>query len=173
MKKLTLIFVLATAVLFGCGAEGNKGETNTGAVTAKTDGDQKRITPEEGKPIHLDANSFKKLVMNYEANPREWVFEGDKPCIVDFYADWCKPCRMIAPILEELASEYKGQINIYKVDTEAQRDLAAVFGIQSLPTVLFVPMEGKPSAQMGALDKASYKRVIEEFLLKKKSTQTN
>jgi thioredoxin len=104
--------------------------------------------------------------MDYEKNPQQWVFEGDKPAIIDFYADWCRPCRMIAPILEELAAEYDGKINVYKVDTDAQRELASVFGIESLPTVLFIPMQGKPSAQKGALSKEAYKKIIDEFLLK-------
>lgn len=172
MKKLSLILILATAVMFGCGAEGNKGATSAASSTAKTGGEDKP-TVDAGKPIHLDAASFKQLVMDYESNPREWIYEGDKPSIIDFYADWCKPCRIIAPIMEELAAEYKGKINIYKIDTEAHRDLAAVFGIQSLPTVLFVPMQGKPSAQMGAMDKAAYKQIIDDFLLKPQSTQTN
>ncbi|MBW6460198.1 MAG: thioredoxin [Bacteroidales bacterium] len=125
------------------------------------------------KPELLNATTFKQKVMNYEKYPQQWVFEGDKPAIVDFYADWCRPCRMIAPILEELAAEYDGKINIYKVDTEDQRELAAVFGITSLPTVLFIPMEGNPSAQRGALPKESYKQIIDEFLLKKDLTLTN
>jgi len=108
--------------------------------------------------------------MDYEKNTQQWIFEGDKPAIVDFYADWCRPCRMIAPILEELAVEYEGKINIYKVDTEAQRELAAVFGITSLPTVLFIPMQGNPSSQKGALPKESYKQIIDEFLLKAPAT---
>lgn len=116
---------------------------------------------------HLTKETFKLKVMDYEKNPKQWVFEGDKPCIIDFYADWCKPCKMIAPIMDELATEYAGQINIYKVDTEDQRELASVFGISSIPYVLFVPAQGQPSAQRGALPKESYKKIIDEFLLKK------
>ncbi|HPI87425.1 MAG TPA: thioredoxin domain-containing protein, partial [Bacteroidales bacterium] len=86
--------------------------------------------------------------------------------IVDFYADWCRPCRMIAPIMEELAAEYEGKIDIYKVDTDDERELAAVFGIQSLPSVLFIPMTGKPSLQKGAMSKEAYKQIIDDFLLK-------
>ena len=105
--------------------------------------------------------------MDYEKNPKTWVFEGDKPCIVDFYADWCKPCKMIAPIMDELAEEYAGKIDIYKVNTEKERELASVFGISSIPYVLFIPAQGQPSAQRGALPKESYKQIIDEFLLKK------
>lgn len=123
------------------------------------------------KPEHLTVETFKKLVYNYEANPDEWVFEGDKPCVVDFYADWCKPCKLIAPIMEELANEYEGKVNIYKINTEQQRELSRVFGIRSIPTVLFVPMKGKPQMSQGALPKESFKQAIDEFLLEKKADQ--
>jgi thioredoxin len=106
--------------------------------------------------------------MNYEKNPKQWIFEGDKPCIVDFYADWCKPCKMIAPIMEELAVKYDGQINIYKVNVDKEKELANVFGINSIPYVMFVGMQGEPSVQRGALPKEEYDRIIREFLLKKK-----
>ncbi len=97
----------------------------------------------------LSKEDFLVKVMNYEKNPTEWVFEGDKPCLIDFYADWCAPCRITSPILEELAKEYGNKIDIYKIDTEKERELAAVFGIQSIPSFLFVPMEGKPTMSSG------------------------
>ncbi|MCB2220124.1 MAG: thioredoxin [Bacteroidetes bacterium] len=123
---------------------------------------------EKVKPEHLTVETFKEKVFDYETNSDQWVFEGDKPCIVDFYADWCKPCKLIAPIMEELAEEYKGQVNIYKVNTEEQRELSRVFGIRSIPSVLFIPMEGKPQMTQGALPKETFKQVIDEFLLGKK-----
>jgi len=126
---------------------------------------------EKIKPEHLTVETFKEKVFNYEKNPEEWVFEGDKPCVVDFYADWCKPCKLIAPIMEELANEYKGEVNIYKINTEQQRELSRVFGIRSIPTVLFVPMKGKPQMSQGALPKESFKQAIDEFLLGKKKDQ--
>ncbi len=126
---------------------------------------------EKIKPEHLTVETFKEKVFNWEENPEQWVFEGDKPCIVDFYADWCKPCKLIAPIMVELANEYKGQINVYKVNTEKQRQLSQVFGIRSIPTVLFVPMEGKPQMSQGALPKESFKQAIDEFMLKKAKDQ--
>ena len=101
---------------------------------------------------HLTKATFLEKVFNYEQN-KEWKFEGDKPCLIDFYADWCGPCKMVAPILEELAEEYKGKLNIYKVDTEAEQELAATFGIRSIPSLLFVPVEGQPQMAMGALPK--------------------
>lgn len=117
------------------------------------------------KPENLTVETFKQKVFNYDKNPDNWIFEGDLPCIVDFYADWCRPCKLIAPIMEELAAEYKGKINIYKVNTEQQRELSALFGIKSIPTVLFIPMKGKPQMSAGALPKESFKQVIDEFLL--------
>ncbi len=131
------------------------------------------IAQESGavKPEHLTVETFKQKVFNYEKNPEEWKFEGDLPCIVDFYADWCKPCKLIAPIMEELAEEYKGQINVYKINTEQQRELSTVFGIRSIPTVLFIPMKGKPQMSAGALPKESFKQVIDEFLLGKKKDE--
>jgi thioredoxin len=172
MKKTGYFLILITFMFISCnGTSGSKDGNNTGNTTAReTDGGDGKAQSSTGKPEHLTAQTFKLKVMDYEKNSQQWVFEGDKPAIVDFYADWCRPCRMIAPILEELAVEYEGKINIYKVDTEAQRELAAVFGITSLPTVLFIPMQGNPSSQKGALPKESYKQIIDEFLLKAPAT---
>jgi thioredoxin len=116
-----------------------------------------------GKVMHLTTAEFKQKVFNYEVN-KEWKFSGDKPCIVDFYADWCGPCKMVAPVLEELAKEYDGKVNIYKVNTENERELAQAFGISSIPTILFVPMEGQPQAAMGALPKETFQKAIAEVL---------
>ncbi len=110
---------------------------------------------------HLTKETFKKKVFNFEEN-KEWKFEGDKPAVIDFYADWCGPCKMVAPILEELAEEYDGKIDIYKVDTEAERELSGAFGIQSIPSLLFVPVDGQPSMAKGALPKDSFKQAISD-----------
>jgi thioredoxin len=123
------------------------------------------------KPELLTEETFKQKVFNYEKYTEEWVFEGDKPAIIDFYADWCRPCRLVAPIMDELAVEYKDQIYVYKVDTEKQRELSRIFGIRSIPAVLFVPMKGKPQMSTGALPKESYKQVIDEFLLGNRKDQ--
>lgn len=113
---------------------------------------------------HLTKQTFLEKVFDYE-NKKEWEFSGERPCIIDFYADWCAPCRMVAPILEELAEEYKGKIDIFKVDTEAEQELAAVFGIRSIPSILFVPMNERPQMAAGALPKESFKQAIDEVLL--------
>ena len=117
--------------------------------------------------IHLTRAEFLTKISNYEANPTEWKYLGDKPCIIDFYASWCGPCKMIAPILEDLAKEYEGQIYIYKVDTEAEKELAAAFGIRSIPSILFCPIGEAPQMAQGALPKEAFKKAITEILLKK------
>src|SRR5210317_1779337 len=112
----------------------------------------------------LTKETFLKKVFNYEQN-KEWKFEGDKPCIIDFYADWCAPCKMVAPILEELSQEYAGKIEIFKIDTEAEQELASVFGIRSIPSILFIPKEGEPQMAAGALPKQTFQEVINKELL--------
>ena len=112
---------------------------------------------------HLTKETFKQKVFNWEAN-QEWKYEGDVPCLIDFYADWCGPCKMVAPILEELQKEYGDTLRIYKVDTEDQQELAAMFGIQSIPSLLFVPKEGQPQMAMGALTKSTFERAISDVL---------
>jgi len=119
---------------------------------------------------HLTKETFQEKVFNYEEN-KEWKFEGELPCIIDFYADWCQPCKMVAPILEELSKEYDGKINIYKVDTEDQQELAAAFGIRSIPSLLFCPMGEQPQMAQGALQKEGFKQVIEDVLLKSKKEE--
>jgi thioredoxin 1 len=114
---------------------------------------------------NLTKETFLEKVFNYEKSD-EWKFEGTLPCLIDFYADWCGPCKMVAPILEELSKEYEGKINIYKVNTESERELSSVFGIQSIPSMLFVPMNDKPQMSMGALPKSELIKVINEILLK-------
>ncbi len=120
------------------------------------------------KTIPLTIEDFAKKIMDYKSNPEVWKYLGDKPAIIDFYADWCSPCKMIAPMLEELAKEYEDEIYIYKVDTESERELAAMFGIRSIPSILFIPMEGEPQMAQGAMPKEDFQRLIEEILLNNK-----
>ena len=112
---------------------------------------------------HLSKQDFLNKVFNYEVN-KEWKYEGDKPCIIDFYADWCQPCKMVAPILEELSEEYADKLHVYKVDTEKEQELAAIFGIRSIPSMLFVPMNERPQMAVGALPKESIKQAMTEVL---------
>lgn len=112
---------------------------------------------------HLTKETFKEKVFNWEEN-KEWKYEGSVPCMIDFYADWCGPCKMVAPVLEELQKEYGENIVIYKVNTEEQQELAGLFGIQSIPSLLFVPKEGQPQMAMGALPKPTFEKAIADVL---------
>lgn len=153
INSMLILVLLSGAVFTSCGNQQKKQLITNLEVESKM------------KPINLTKADFLSKVMDYEANPDEWKYLGDKPAIVDFYADWCGPCKAIAPILEELAEEYKDDIYIYKIDTEKEEELAALFGIRSIPTLLFIPMEGQPQMAQGAMPKASLKDAIEKVLL--------
>ena len=112
---------------------------------------------------HLTKESFKEKIFNFEAN-KEWKFEGKVPAIIDFYANWCGPCKIVAPILEELQTEYGDKLTIFKVNTEEQEELSSMFGIQSIPSILFVPTEGQPQMAMGALPMDTFKSAILDVL---------
>lgn len=114
--------------------------------------------------IKLTADQFKSDIFDYTTE-KEWKYKGDRPAIIDFYADWCGPCKMVAPIMEELSDTYADKVDIYKVDTEAEQELSSVFGIRSIPSILFIPMEGTPMMQAGALTKTAFQEVIEKELL--------
>lgn len=114
--------------------------------------------------VKLTTQDFRDKIFDYETE-KDWKSKSSLPIIIDFYADWCGPCRMVAPILEELSEEYEGKLLIYKVDTEAEAQLASVFGIQSIPTFLFIPVEGDPVMQPGAFPKHVFREIIEEHLL--------
>lgn len=116
------------------------------------------------KATNITKEDFLTKVMDYKNNPTEWKYLGDKPAIIDFYASWCGPCKMMAPIMDELAAEYDGEVYIYKVDTEAEQELAQVFGIRSIPSILFIPMDGQPMMSQGAMPKAELKKIIDEKL---------
>lgn len=154
MKNL-LLTIFATSMLFtSCnGNSKNKVEKVT----------KKEKTMET---IHLTKADFITKVFDYEKNPKEWKYLGDKPAIVDFYADWCGPCKALAPTMEDLASEYKGKIYIYEINVDQEQEVAGFFGVQSIPTLLFIPMKGKPQVQMGLVPKTELKSHIDNFLLK-------
>ena len=160
MKQRILTLSFAMVMSFMVSACGNGKKEQAGEQTPA-----KATT--EVKSISITKADFLAKVANYEANPTEWIYLGDKPCIVDFYANWCGPCKRLAPILDELAKEYAGEIYIYKVDTEKERELAAVFGIRSIPTLLFCPMGENPQIAQGALPKEQLKEAIDKVLLKK------
>jgi thioredoxin 1 len=112
---------------------------------------------------HLTKDTFIEKVFDYESQ-KEWDYKGDLPCIIDFYADWCGPCKMVAPVLEEISQNYEGKVHVYKINTEEEQELASAFGIQSIPSLLFVPMDGKPQMAVGALPKESLENAMKEVL---------
>lgn len=116
------------------------------------------------KVVHITKADFLKKVYDFEKNPDEWKYLGSQPAIVDFYADWCGPCRQLSPVLDELAKEYSGKLTIYKVNVDNERGLATFFGIRSIPTLLFIPMKGKPQRSLGALSKTELKGIIKDVL---------
>lgn len=121
---------------------------------------------QESKVQHIEYDGFLKKIWDFEKNPNQFVYKGKTAAIVDFYADWCGPCRMVAPILEKLAKEYDGRLTVYKVNVDQAQDLAAAFQVSSIPTILFIPKKGQPMMQVGALSEAEFRSVIEEQLLK-------
>lgn len=117
-----------------------------------------------GKPMKVDKAQFLKYIYNYEKNPDAWIYEGNIPCIIDFYADWCGPCRKLSPILERVAKKYKGKLVVYKVDTESQRELASYFQVRSIPMIVFVPVKGTPQAVIGLVPKGNLEQIIADVL---------
>lgn len=114
--------------------------------------------------IQITAQDFKDKIFDYEKE-EAWKYKGQLPCLIDFYADWCGPCKSLAPVLEELSIEYDGQVLIYKIDTDKEADLSGLFGIQSIPTLLFIPTEGSPMMQRGAVPKGALQKIIQEKLI--------
>lgn len=140
MKKSLFGLVIGGALLFGFTNCQAKTESNTPTET---------VSPAVHNSVRLTRAMFLEKIWDYESSPKEWKYKGDKPALIDFYADWCGPCKTAAPILEEVASEYKGKVHIYKIDTEVERELAAVFGVKGIPAFLYIPMEGKPTMTSG------------------------
>ena len=161
MKKLVFILIAVFTLQTSIKSQAeNRSNSNTISPAAK------------GETVKLDKAKFLKEVWDYEASPKEWKYKGDKPAIIDFYADWCGPCKTAAPILEELSVEYSGKVIIYKIDTQVERELASVFGVSGIPAFLYIPMNGKPSMTSGiARTKADTKKMfidnIDRLLLNK------
>lgn len=151
------------AELSGAGRPaGEQGVEMTGAV--RPDEETAATEKPTTKVVHITKADFLKKVYDFEKNPDEWKYLGSQPAIVDFYADWCGPCRQLSPVLDELAKEYSGKLTIYKVNVDNERGLATFFGIRSIPTLLFIPMKGKPQRSLGALSKTELKGIIKDVL---------
>jgi len=142
-NMVRLLFILAFAAISfpGCAGDGGKGTMKEPAA--------EQTSVSDGATALITKDRFLKEIWNYKDSPDEWKFLGSKPVIIDFYADWCGPCKIASPILEEVAQEYKGKIEVYKIDTDQERELASVFGIQSIPSFLYIPVKGKPVMMAG------------------------
>ena len=157
MKKV-LVTILSALLLASCG--GNKKEQKENKVQAKT-------TVEESSYVKsLDYKTFVKKVWDIERYPDSFAYQGKLPCIIDFYADWCGPCRKVAPIMEEMAQKYEDEIIVYKVNVDKEQKLPTIFKVKNIPTVFFFPTDGQPLSQVGALSKEEYQNLINKHLIK-------
>jgi thioredoxin len=158
MNKLIFLSTGLVLLFSSCQSRAEKGNKSTAVVTS---------VPENSGPVKiLTTQGFKDKVFNYSAN-KEWKYEGNLPAIIDFYADWCGPCRTLSPRVEEIAKQYDGKILVYKVNVDNERELAQFLGIQSIPTLLFIPVNGQPRATMGAIPKETLQKAVNDILLGK------
>jgi thioredoxin len=172
-KSSFLVMGLLFALAIGCNGQSEK---NSGAK-GKEPAPANAAIASNSLPVHITKEEFVKLVMDYKTNPETWIYAGKKPCLVDFYADWCAPCRITSPILEELSKEYAGKIDIYKVNIDKERELASLFNVQSIPTFLFCPMEGSPTISSGIANtpdatKQMFREQINQLLLKNSGSKS-
>ncbi len=171
MRKLAFIMVLAVFAMQSCGSGQTKNNDNKELADASLPVQTSYVSSTaDGGSIKLTKGVFLQKVWDYENSPQEWAYKGDKPALIDFYADWCGPCKIAAPILEEISNEYAGDIYVYKIDTEAERELAAVFGIRGIPAFLYIPVNGKPVMMSGIgrsneETKKMFRENIDKYLL--------
>ena len=168
--KISHIATVFFSVLIMISCSGNKENKNSDSDSVKNENTTPKIktvpafsTEGNGKVEYLNTQNFTNYIFDFR-NEKEWKFKSSTPCVIDFYTDWCKPCKMIAPIMNELASEYKGKIQFYKVNTDMEQEVANAFGIQGIPSILMCPMEGKPIMNVGAKTKSEYVRMIQEVI---------
>ncbi|HSO87101.1 MAG TPA: thioredoxin domain-containing protein, partial [Draconibacterium sp.] len=167
MKKLLFILAVAVISLQSCNAGQAKNNGNENKTTDSPAETVSQSNVNEGGTVKLTKAKFLAEVWDYENSPQEWKYKGTKPAMIDFYADWCGPCRTAAPILEEISKEYAGKITIYKIDTEVERELAGVFGISGIPAFLYIPKDGKPSMTSGiGRSKEDTKKMFQENIEK-------
>ena len=178
MKKNVCLYAMMALAFMGCSQNNKKQEGISKGLPSRVESESKaekvgqsvagssNQSASVGKVQVLTASDFRKKIMDYESHPDEWVFAGSRPAIIDFYATWCGPCKMMAPLVESLAGKYAGKIDFYKVDIDRESELASVFGISSIPTFLFIPVKGKPSVQMGAMQKEDFEGLIDKIKTK-------
>ncbi|MGA3013522.1 MAG: thioredoxin domain-containing protein [Bacteroidales bacterium] len=154
MKKRFMILSIVFPLLLA-------GNNNSSACGS----DNKASEIRDGVVTQMSTQMFIRQVWDYRANPKAFTYKGDLPCLIDFYADWCRPCRMVAPLMDEFAKEFSGKIRVFRVNTDAEHELSSLFQIRSIPMVMFVPKSGKPQTVVGALPKDSYKKMINDLLL--------
>ena len=171
-RTATLVTAMMAFALTAC-TQNNKpsGTLEKQMDSAQTKGktevnNQKERKEKKMNVKEMTVETFKKQVMDFEKNPDKWSFKGDNPAIIDFYATWCGPCKATAPVLEEIAGEYSGKIDVYKVDVDKEAELAALFGIRSIPSLLFIPKTGEPTMNTGAMNKPQFEQAIKSVLLK-------
>lgn len=172
MKKNVCLYAMMALAFMGCSQNNKKQEGISKGLPSHVESESKaekvgqsvagssNQSASVGKVQVLTASDFRKKIMDYESHPDEWVFAGSRPAVIDFYTTWCGPCKMMAPVVESLAEKYAGKIDFYKVDIDQESELASVFGISSIPTFLFIPVKGKPSVQMGAMQKEDFEELI-------------
>lgn len=171
MRKLVFMLAVAVVTLQSCEksqAKNNGNESQQTSVAVTQAAVQTQAT--DGGSVKLTKDKFLKEVWDYQNSPQEWKFKGDKPALIDFYADWCGPCKIASPILEEISNEYAGKITVYKIDTQVEQELAAVFGISGIPAFLYIPKTGKPVMMSGIArskdeTKQMFKDNIDKYLL--------
>lgn len=162
MKRIFYIMFAMTTVLSACSSNNRNAEKQVEQVAeeqSQTNNDKKT-----GTVGYLSTAEFRNKIMDYVEHPDEWVYKGSRPAVIDFYTTWCGPCKMMSPIVEEMAKTYAGKVDFYKADIDKEQELAQAFGIQSIPTFLFIPAKGKPSAQMGAMQKADFEELVKTVL---------
>ena len=180
MTKNVCLYAMMALAVMGCSQNNRKQEGSSKGLPSRAESESKtgaekadqsvagssNQSASAGKVQVLTASGFRKKIMDYESHPDEWVFAGSRPAIIDFYATWCGPCKMMAPMVESLAGKYAGKIDFYKVDIDQEPELASVFGIRSIPTFLFIPLKGNPTMQMGAMQKEDFEEIIGKVMKK-------
>lgn len=180
MKKSICLYAMMALAFMGCSQNNKKQEGSSKGPPSRVESESKagaekagqsvagssNQSASDGKVHSLTVSDFRKKIMDYEAHPDEWVFAGSRPAVIDFYATWCGPCKMMAPMVESLAGKYADKVDFYKVDIDQESELASVFGISSIPTFLFIPVKGKPSVQMGAMQKEDFEGLIDKIKTK-------